>query len=143
MKNFFTILMSTLAGIFFGLWVSERQRRLETAAQGMSSPQSIVREPRKDRTPEEISPGYKNRRESIGEYNDDEIAEHLDSLAKELIQPGLTPLEAERVANAMSEVARSALNYDVRRERVKSKAREARADEWLNDLDTEGENSDD
>jgi hypothetical protein len=140
-KNAFTILTSALAGLFFGLWISERQRRIELVDQSASSPLSIVREPRQDRTPEDISPTYKGRRELIGEYDEDEIAPYLDTLMKELIQPDMSPLEAERVANAISDISRSAINYDFSRERIKRKAREARADEWLDNLNTDGEDS--
>jgi hypothetical protein len=137
-------LLVFLFGIITGLWLTERQHskamislyeRLLSVQKGTAD--SSAAASRVDRTPEELSDEYKNRRSSIGEYSEDEIADHLDRLTTQLVQPNMTPLEAHRVSTILSDIARSATNYDVYRERFKKKARDSRADQWINDLEDE------
>jgi hypothetical protein len=118
-----------LTGLFFGLWYTERQRRIEHAA-------TITELSRKDRTLEELSDEYKHRREYLIDYNEDEIAEHLDTLCTQLVQPNMTPLEANRVGIALSEMMRSGLGWrSWRKDRMKR-----RADKWI-DAIGEGDGS--
>jgi hypothetical protein len=132
-----------LFGIITGLWLTQRQHSkaivhlYERLLSAQKATEAMSSAPRTDRTPEELSDEYKNRRSSIGEYSEDEIADHLDRLTTQLVQPNMTPLEAHRVSTILSDIARSATNYEVYRERFKKKARDSRADQWINDLEDE------
>jgi L-lactate utilization protein LutC len=149
----------TLVGLFFGMWFTERERRKEAAASqgkidstlqnalqmvaqvvaaGASKPQSQPLEARKDRTLEEMSEQYKSRRTKLSEYSDDDIAEHLDRICTQLAQPNMTPLEAERVGIALSELARNALNWDARKKTEK----EHRAQKWIDEIGMEVDEDD-
>jgi L-lactate utilization protein LutC len=146
----------TLVGLFFGMWFTERERRKEAAASqgkidsalqnalqtvaqmfvaGASKPQG---EARKDRTLEEMSEQYKSRRAKLSEYSEDDIAEHLDRICTELAQPNMTPLEAERVGIALSELARNALNWDARKKTEKDR----RAQKWIDEIGMEVDEDD-
>jgi hypothetical protein len=140
-----------LVGLFFGMWVTERERRLEQAQQDeqvkatlQNSLQSIAQtlaaasktaaaEPRKDRMLEEMSDEYKNQKESLIDYNEDDIAGHIDKICMQLSQPNMTPLEAERVGIALSDLARSALGWEGwRKDRMKR-----RAQKWIDEIGME------
>lgn len=140
-KNF----LWTLVGLLTGLFVMERERRKELSAlvtAGVKSATTTTAapapsQPGQDRTPEEISEYYRTRRMYLTDYDPLEVAEHLDRLALELIQPNMTPAEAIRVANTMSELARSAMVYDSARKidaRRENKKR-SRSDDWIDDID--------
>lgn len=118
------VLLGALIGLFLGLWFSERERRVEQ--------QKVAARP--DRNLEEMSEAYKKRRASLYDYKNDEIAVHIDHLARELVQPNMTPLEAERVATEISEIARKALGYELGA-KMRNRKREERTNQWLDDLE--------
>lgn len=128
-------LIWTLLGLVTGLWLMERERRKDWAAVAKAAPQPAPPQPnRKDRTIEEMSDYYRTRKLYLTDYDEMEIAEHLDRVALELIQPNMTPLEATRVANEMSEVARSAMVYKSGRKNDAYREEMNRTDGWLDDL---------
>lgn len=141
-RNFLWALVGLLAGLF----VMERERRKELSALVKSgdivkSSSATVATPAssqstgQDRTPEDMSEYYRTRRMYLTDYDPLEVAEHIDRIALELIQPNMTPAEAMRVANVMSELARGATVYDSGRKIDARRDRKKRSDDWIDDID--------
>jgi hypothetical protein len=88
---------------------------------------------RPSRALDELSPTYRSRRPRLIDYSEEEIGVHLDALARELVQPDMTELEAERAGQVLSDTARKALNYDSRKQDRRRK-HDARTDTWLSGI---------
>lgn len=134
-----TIVLSALTGALAAL-VADRLlgRSANAAPPGVAVPEK-KKVNSKSRTLEELSPTFKDRRPQLIDYDDEEVAFFIDNLAMELVQPGMTELEAERVGMQLSAVAREALSFDYFRKKREKRHKE-RANEWLSNI---GEISDD
>lgn len=113
MKNWWLLPL----GLLFGLWLSERERRL-------------IIEHRRSRKPEEISPLFKEHQvqeRRLYHLGGNKIASYIHDLTGELIQPDLTELEAKRVHDEISWLMRDAIGYEADHEEYQKKQQ----DKWI------------
>lgn len=133
MRTFRTIFLSAFTGALAALifqHLFDGQRPAQAASKTAA--------PSRDSRPlETLSEAYKSRRPRLIDYSEEEVAFHLDALATQLVQPGMTELEAERAGRELSEIAREAINYDVYR-KDREKRHKKRAEQWIDQIDEEG-----
>lgn len=116
MKNWWLLIV----GFLFGLWWTERRKNqplMQTSqpAQPVHPAESqSVNQPSQHRTLEELSPLYAKEnaaQRSLYDYIPQEIAKRTHQLIKELVQPALTVVEAERVVTKLAQDVPHLLRY--------------------------------
>lgn len=93
--------------------------------------------PHKNRTLEELSPTYTestNSGKGLFHYNRAQLGHYIDAMTRELIRPGLSEVEAERVASHFRGMIVLAIQYNDFRASIEEDERDAQVDNWLNQL---------
>lgn len=106
-------------------------------AKPAQSPQPAASTPRNNRTLEDLSPVYTestNSGKGLYHYSRAELGHYLDAMTRELIRPGLTEVEAERVAAHFRGMIVLAIQYNDFRSTIEEDERDAQVDNWLNQL---------
>jgi hypothetical protein len=142
--NLFSKFLYVVIGFLAGLLFTERQRRQQAESEARVAREVLMARlrttpdptpvPATSRTPEEISPTYANRK-PLSDYDEEEALTYIDTVSRELVQPGLNELEAYRVAEILSQLTRAALSYDERRQTQAEVARLYRAEKWAEEAE--------